>query len=99
MDEHSARGESLAHWMVDGDGWTRRDVFIVDIRRDAHDAARFGSDADELHHRIHPHDVPVERILIGEHPFRKRLADDDHLLAILTVAFIEVTARDNARAQ
>ena len=36
--------------------------------RDADDAARRGVDVDELHHRIGPHHVAVDRVLIREHP-------------------------------
>ncbi len=49
---------------------------------DADDAARPGADADELHHRVGPHQLVIHRILIGKQPLRQALADDDDLFTV-----------------
>jgi hypothetical protein len=58
-----------------------------------------GGDVDELHHRIGPHEVVVEGVLIGEHALRQALADDDHRLAIPPVGFVEIAAGDDGDAK
>ena len=57
------------------------------------------SDVDELHHRVGPHDVAVDGVLIGKHAARQALADDHHLFPALAVAFVEIAARDEGHAQ
>ena len=66
---------------------------------DADDPPRSGADVDELHHRIGPHEVAVHRVLIGEHPLREALADDDDLLGVAAVAVVEVAAGDDRHAE
>ena len=58
-----------------------------------------GADVDELHHRIGPHQLAVDRVLIREHPLRQALADDDDRLGVAAVAVGEVAAGDDRHAE
>ena len=65
----------------------------------ADDAARLGADADELHHRIGPHQPAVDGVHVRKHPLRQALADDDHLLAVAPIAVVEIAAGDDRHAE
>ena len=74
-------------------------VLVVHIGRDADNAPGRGAHLDELHHRIGPHHVPVDRILIREHPLRQALAHDDDLLAAAAIGFVEIASGDDRDAE
>ena len=78
---------------------TRHDILVIHIRRDADDPPRRRADVDELHHRIGPHHVAVDRILIREHALRQALADDDHRLAASPIGVVEIASGDHRHAQ
>ena len=83
MNEQTASPNLLLlEGVVYGQGRARHHVFVVHVGCDADDAPGCRADVDELHHRIGPHNVAVNRILIGKHPLRQTLAhDDDRLTA------------------
>ncbi len=57
------------------------------------------TDVDELHYRVGPHDVAVDRILTGEHALRRALAEDDDRLTAAPVVVVEVAAGDERHSQ
>ena len=92
---------------VNGERGLGNEVFVVDIGRDPNDAMRrrqtcfFGiGPGEELQYGIRPKDMPVDRILIGEHALCERLADDDdRIVNILSIERIEITAGNDGNAQ
>src|SRR5258708_2414615 len=89
----------LTERVVDGKRRARYDVLIVHICRDAYDAPRPLVDVNEIHHWVCPHDVPVDRILAGEHRLSHALANDDNRLAAATVIVVEVASSNNRHAE
>jgi hypothetical protein len=77
----------------------RHEVLIVNIRRDADDAARFPADTDELRHGVGPHHFAIDCIEAGEHPLRNALTDDHDFLSIGAVAVVELAPRDHRHAE
>src|ERR1700684_1826969 len=89
----------LAERMIDGGRRSRYDVLIIDIGGDPDNAARALAHADEIHHRVGPHNVVIERILPREHPLRDTLADDHYRLATAPVLIVEVAAFNDGHAE
>ena len=84
MDEKAtAKQWTFFKRAVDGERGLRNDVSVVNIGGDADDAVRRDQRAfsdrsrDELQHGISPIDMPIDRILIGEHALCESLADDN----------------------
>ena len=75
------------------------EVLVVHIGHDTYYAARAGADVDELHDRVGPHDVPVDRVLSGEQPLRRALADDHDRLSAALVVVVEVASGDERSAE
>ena len=99
VHEQPAAADLLLERVIDGHRRPGHDVLVVDVGDDADDAARLGADVDELHHRIGPHQAAVERVLVGEHPLREALADDDDLLGVAAIGVGEVAAGDERHAE
>src|SRR5690348_5684659 len=85
--------------MVNAERRTRHDVLVIHIGRDAYDAPGGRADVDELHHRIGPHDVAVQRVLTGKHPLGQALAHDDDWVATSAIGIVEVPPGDNRDAE
>src|ERR1700693_4775791 len=85
--------------MVNGQRRAGDDVLVVHVGGDAHDAPRTLADVDEIHHRIGPHDVPVESVLAREHALRDALANDHDRLAATAIVVVEIASGDNWYAQ
>src|SRR6202043_3999519 len=85
----------LTKGMVNGQRRAGDDVLVVHVGGDAHDAARSLADVDEIHHRIGPHDVPVESFLAGEHALRDALANNHDRLAAAAIVVIELASGNN----
>src|SRR6266478_5343625 len=94
MDEKAAAKDgTLLKGGIHGDHRTRNDMEIVNIGGYADDAVRRGVNSrGELQHRIGPVDVPIEGILIGEHPLRESLADDHGGVVLLLDGIVESTS-------
>ena len=73
-------------------------MLVVDIGRYPDDAPGRRADVNKLHHRIGPHHMVVDRILIREHPLRQALADDDDLLTAAAVGIVEIASGENGNA-
>ena len=99
VHEQAAAADLLLERVIDGHRRPRHDVLVVHVGRDADDAPRRRADVDELHHRIGPHQLAVDGVLVREHPLRQALADDDDLLAVAAVGVVEVAAGDDRHAQ
>src|SRR5579883_2364976 len=99
MDEHAAAAECLLERMVDGQGGSRNNVLVVDIRGDTDNPARRGLNVDELHHRIGPTDVVIDGVLAGKHSLRETLADNDDFFALTPIGVIEVAAGEQWNPQ
>ncbi len=74
-------------------------VLIIHISNDPDNSARSFAHADEVHHRVGPHNVPIEGILAGKHPLRHSLTDDHYRLAATPVIIVEVPAFDDGHAE
>ena len=94
-EQTAAPDRLLLEGLINGHRRAGYHVLVVDIGRDTDDAAGSGADVDELHHRIGPHHVAVDRILIREHPLREALADDDDLFAAPAIGFVEIAPGDD----
>ncbi len=88
--------------MIYGQCRARRHVLVVHIGHNAHDATGRRADVDELHDRIRPLHVPVNRFLVGEHPLRQALAHDHDPLTVSPVGIVEIATgndRDTERRE
>ena len=56
-------------------------------------------DIDELHHRIGPPELTIDRVLIRKHALRHALADDHDRLGVPAVGVREIAAGDDRHAQ
>src|SRR5262249_16573479 len=74
-------------------------VLVVDIGHDADDAPWARTDIDELHHRISPHHMAIDRFLRREHSLRNALTDDDDRFAALAVRLVEIASGDQRDAK
>jgi hypothetical protein len=94
---------------VNAERGLRNDVSVVNIGRDTHDSV-WGDETrlfeigpgEELQHGIRPIDMPIDRILVGEHALRESLADDNHRLfifIILAIERIEIAAGNDRDAE
>src|SRR5262245_45573497 len=63
-----------------------------DLAGDADDSPRLRGDADELHDRIGPHQLPVDGVLIGEQALREALTHDHDLFGASTIGLREVAS-------
>src|SRR3974390_317437 len=109
MDEQAATEErylfvgfhirNLAKRVVNREHSPGNDMFVVHVGSDSHDATRPGADKDELHDRVRPDDVVVNRVLAGEHPLRNALADNYHRLAASFFVLGEVAAAQQRDAE
>ena len=99
MNEETAATDLLVEGVIDAKRRARHDILVVDIGRDADDAPGRGADIDELHHRIGPHHMVVDRILIREHPLRQALAHDDDRLAGSAIRIVEIASGDDRDAE
>src|ERR1700756_507624 len=85
--------------MVDSQRRAGDDVFVIHVRSDAHDASRPFADVDEIHHRIGPHDVPIDSIFPWKHALRDALANDHNRLAASAIVVIEIASGNNWHTQ
>ena len=100
VDEQTAGPDiHLLERMVDGHDRAGNHVFIVNVADHADDAARRSADVNKLHHGIGPHQVMADGILIREHELREGLADDDDLVAILVIGFVEIASGEDGDAE
>ena len=100
VDEQTAGPDiHLLERMVDGHDRAGNHVFIVNVADHADDAARRSADVNKFHHGIGPHQVMADGILIREHELREGLADDDDLVAILVIGFIEIASGEDGDAE
>ena len=99
VDEEAAAADFLIERMIDGESGAGDYVLVVDIGGDADDAARPGADGDELHHGIGPHDVLIERVLLGNICYRDTLADDDDFFGVFAIEVVEIAAFDDGDAE
>jgi hypothetical protein len=91
LSDLSEVGKVIRHLtkrVIDGESRARNDVLIIHISGDPNNSAQSFAHADEVHHGIGPHHVPIERVLVGEHPLREALADDDYRLAAAAVIIV-----------
>ena len=80
---------------------------IVNVGGDTDDAVRRDKarlfeigPGEELQHGIRPIDMPIDRILVGEHALCESLADDnDRLFIILVIERIEIAAGNDRNAK
>src|SRR5581483_3785605 len=98
-EETSAPDFLLADRMIDGQHWAGHDVLIIDIGRNAHDAAWLRAHINELDHGISPKDMPVDGVLIREHALREALTHDDDRLAAFSIGIIEIATSDDGDAE
>src|SRR5580658_4312974 len=97
----------LVKGAINGHRGLRNDVSVVNIGRDPDDSVRRRQTrlfeigpGEELQHRIRPIDMPIDRILVGEHALCESLADDnDRIFLILAIERIEITAGNDRNAQ
>ena len=82
----------LTERVIDRQRWTGNDVLVVNIFRDADDAARAHADEDEFHDRIGIHDVAVDGIFAREHALRDALTDNDDGFAAAPILGVEIAA-------
>jgi hypothetical protein len=89
-EETTAKHWTFVKRAVNSERGFRNDVFVVNIGGDTDDAVRREKTrlfeigpAEELQHGIRPIDMPIDRILVGEHALRESLADDNDRLFIL----------------
>ena len=95
-EKAAAQNGNLFEAAIDRENGLRNDVFVVNIGGDTDDAVwhektrlfEIGP-VEELQHGIRPIDMPIDRILIGEHALCERLADDNHRLFIFIILVIE----------
>src|SRR5215468_10957435 len=86
--------------MVNRDGGLGNDMHVVDIGDNANDALwRSSGSAGSFQYRIAPEHMPIDRILIGKHSLRERLADDGHRLFVLNVEIVEIATRHDGNAE
>ena len=85
--------------VIDVHGRPRHDVLVVDVADDADDAPAVGAHVDELHDRVGPHQVAVDRVLVREQLLRQALADDHDALAVAPIAVVEVAAGEQRHAE
>src|SRR5437660_12036651 len=98
-EQPPAQNETLLEWGIYRESWLGDDMLIVDIRGDADNSPRRRRDIDELHDRIGPHDMAIDRVLIWECALRECLADDDDAVRLLTIQSVEVAAITDRKPQ
>src|SRR6202023_2359417 len=89
----------LPEGVIDGHGWARHYIFIINIGCHPDDAARPGTDVDKFYDRIGPHYVAVHGLLVGEHVLGQALADDDHEFAAAAISIVEIASGDDGDAE
>ena len=99
VHEQAAAAELLLQRVIDVHRRPRHDVLVVDVGDDADDPPAVGADVDELHHRVGPHQVAVDGVLVREQLLRQALADDDDPLAVAPIAVVEVAAGEHRHAE
>ena len=99
VHEQPPAADLLLERVIHRHGRSRHHVLIVHVRRDADDAPAGGGDADELHHRIGPHEIAVHGVTRPEHPSRDALADDYDRRFVSAVRVREVATGDNRDAE
>src|SRR6267154_2538316 len=86
----------------------RNDMFIVNVGSNPDNAVRRGKarlfeigPGEELQHRIRPIDMPIDRILVGEHTPCDSLTNDNDglLIIILVIKRIEIAAGNDRNAK
>src|SRR5256885_6767424 len=85
--------------MIDGECRAGHHVLVIYVSGNADDAARSLADINEVHHRIGPHDVAIDRILPREDALRQALADDHNRLAAAAIVVIEIPSGNNGHAE
>ena len=101
-DAHAAAGKTIRHLaerVIDRDCGFGDNVLIIDIRGHPNNSARSLANADEVQHRVAPHNLAIEGILAWEYPLRDTLADDHNWFAAAPVAVIEVTTFQDGYAE
>ena len=105
-EKATAKHWTLFKGAVNGERGLRNDVSVVNIGGDADDAVRRETrlfeigPGEELQHGIRPIDMPIDRILVGEHALCESLADDDDgLFIILVIERIEIAAGNDRNAE
>ena len=73
-EKAAAKYWKLVKGAINGQRGLRNDVYVVNIGRDPDDSVRRRQTrlfeigpGEELQHRIRPIDMPIDRILVGEH--------------------------------
>jgi hypothetical protein len=97
-EKTGAQKRTLFKGAIDRENGLRDDVLVVNVGGDADDAARREktslfeiSPRGELQHGIGPIDMPIDRILIGEHALCESFADDnDGLLITVPIIIIRI---------
>ncbi len=84
-------------------------MLIVNVGGDADDAVRRHQarlfeigPGDELQHGIRPIDMPIDRILVGEHALCESLADDNDglfIIVVIVIKRIEIAAGNDRNAK
>jgi hypothetical protein len=90
-EKATAKHWTLVKGAVNAERGLRNDVSVVNIGRDTDDAVRRDKTrlfeigpGEELQHGIGPIDMPIDRILVGEHALCESLADDNDRLFIIS---------------
>jgi len=77
VDKQSAAPDlHLFERLVNRESMSRFDVFVIEITDHAHDSAGSRADVDELHYRVGPGHIVIQRVAAGEHARCDALADD-----------------------
>src|SRR5262245_43682899 len=99
MNEHAATPEFLLKRMIDVHHGLRINAFIIDTRHDTDDAPRLDADIDELHDRVGPHEMPIDRVLARKQLFRDVLADDHYTFRALSITIGEIAPGQNGNSE
>ena len=97
--QEAAAPAFLIDGLVDGHEGLGNDVFVVEVRDDADDAAGLWTDADELDDAVGPAQFAIEGGLAGKERVGDAFADDDDALGAILVGFAEIAALEQGHAQ
>src|SRR5262245_59623597 len=99
MNEKPAAADFLLERLVDGHCRFGIDTFIIDVRYDANDAARFRADIDELHDWIRPLQMAIDGIPTWKQFIGRTAADDHDALSSDAIRLVEITAGEDWNSQ
>ena len=97
--KQTASPSFLVRRLIDRHGRGGDDVFVIDVRHDGDDAPGLLADADELHHRVGPAEIAIERLLPGKEFLGHALADDHDAFGAFAVGVSKIAALDNGHAE